>query len=193
MHRSIFLDRDGVLIEEHGLLVDPARIRLFPWSAEAVRAFKECGFKVIVVSNQPVVARGLAGEDDVEAVNRSIQRLLERSGGPGVDAWYFCPHHPSATLPQYRIDCDCRKPRPGLLLRAAGEQAIDLRQSCMIGDRITDVIAGKSAGCRTILIESGAHRQPPIETADPIDPCARPDHVFRHLGQAAEFITGRLP
>ncbi len=188
MNRAVFLDRDGVLIEEVHLLVDPARVRLFPWTAEAVSSLKQEGFKLLAVSNQTVVARGMASCGDVEGIHAAIQELLAGAGGAKLDGFYFCPHHPEATLQEYRVECECRKPRPGMLLQAAREHGIDLGRSYMIGDRITDVLAGARAGCATILVESGAHRAPPIRTAEPIDESVRPDHVCGHLGEAAALI-----
>ena len=189
---AVFLDRDGVLIEDVHLLTKPSQVRLMEGAAQAVKTLREAGYQVIVVSNQTVIARGLATEEDVEIVNQQIQRLLRTEVGQGVDAFYVCPHHPSATLIQYRMSCDCRKPRPGLLLHAAAEHDIDLSRSYMIGDRITDVIAGQRAGCRTIMVESGKHLDPPIESPDPLDLNVRPNHVCPSLLQAADYILGSV-
>ncbi len=187
---AVFLDRDGVLIEDVDLLVSPAQVRLINGAAEAVKVLRGSGRLVVVVSNQTVVARGLVTEEDVQAVHDHIQRLLLTEGGETVDAFYFCPHHPNATLPQYRVACDCRKPRPGLLLQAAAERGIDLSRSWMIGDRITDIIAGRNAGCRAILVHSGRHLNVPIESPDPIDVVTRPDLVCRDMLEAAPMIVG---
>ena len=191
MHAAVFLDRDGVLIEEVYGLTQLDQIRLLDGAPEALSALKGAGFKLIVVTNQPVIARGLAKADDVNRVHAEINRRLEEAGGQAVDAFYFCPHHPHATLPEYRVDCDCRKPRAGMLLRAAAEHDIDTARSYMIGDRITDIIAGQQAGCRSILVETGAHREPPIRTPEPVDPSTRPDRVCRDLGAAAGVILAR--
>jgi len=185
---AVFLDRDGVLIEDIHLLTQPDEVRLMDGSPWAVRILKAAGYQVVVVSNQTVVARGLATERDVEAVHELIQRLLVEAGGDRVDAFFFCPHHPNATWPEYRLECECRKPRPGLLLRAAAERGIDLSRSYMVGDRITDIIAGQRAGCKTILVESGRHLDPPIESPDPIDPSCQPDFVCADLRKAVRFI-----
>jgi D-glycero-D-manno-heptose 1,7-bisphosphate phosphatase len=185
-----FMDRDGVLIEDVHLLVRPDQVRLAPGAASALAALRRGGFRVVVVTNQTVVARGLAEEKDVDRVHAEIDRQLAAAGPGRIDAYYVCPHHPNATRPAYRIDCDCRKPKPGLLLRAAAEHGIDLRASFMIGDRITDVIAGRVAGCGTIMVETGAHLEPPIETGEPIDPTVKPDRTCRDLAEAAAFILG---
>jgi len=188
---AVFLDRDGVLIEDVHLLTQPAQVRLADRALWAIRSLKQAGYQVIVITNQTVVARGLASEDDVEVVHEWIQHLLVEGGGDNVDAFYFCPHHPNATLPAYRVVCECRKPRPGLLLQAAREHGVDLNCSYMVGDRITDIIAGKKAGCWTILIESGRHLDPPIESPDPIDPSYQPDFVCADLRQAVRRILER--
>ena len=191
MQPAVFLDRDGVLIEDVHLLARPAEVRLTDGAPQAVQALKEAGYQVVVITNQTVVARGLAAEEDVEAVHEWIQYLLVEAGGDRVDAFYFCPHHPNATVSQYRVACECRKPRPGLLLQAAAERGIDLPRSYMVGDRTTDIIAGQRAGCKTILVESGRHLEPPIETPDPIDSSCRPDFVCADLCQAVRLILER--
>ena len=188
MRKAVFLDRDGVLIEEAHLLTDAAHIRLFDYSPLAIESLRRAGYYVIVVTNQTVIARGLATEEDVRQLHAAIQQLLYRANGSQIDAFYVCPHHPNATLVNYRVDCACRKPKPGLLLQAAQDHNIDLQASYMIGDRITDIIAGSRAGCRTILVETGAHLEKPIETTEPIDPHIRPDFVCRDLSQAVKVI-----
>lgn len=190
-HIAVFLDRDGVLIEDVHLLTKPHQVLLIDGAAQAIKMLREEGYQVIVVSNQTVIARGLATEEDVELVNQHIQWLLRTEVGQGVDAFYICPHHPNATLIRYRMACECRKPRPGLLLLAAAEHGINLSRSYMIGDRITDVIAGQRAGCRTILVESGKHLDRPIESPDPIDLTVRPDYICADLLQAVGYILGR--
>ena len=189
--RAVFLDRDGVLIEDVDLLTQSAQIRPLPGAAAAVQRLKAAGFLLIVVSNQTVVARGLSTEREVEEINREVARRLEEQGAPALDAFYFCPHHPKATLPAYRKDCDCRKPRPGMLRQAAADLSVDLSKSFMVGDRITDVAAGAAAGCRTILIQTSKHAAPPIETSQPLDPSLRPDWTCANLTAAAEWILAQ--
>ena len=188
MRAAIFLDRDGVLIEDANLLTVAGGIQVLEGVPKALERLRANGFRLIVVSNQAVVARGLATEPEVESINRCIGELIEQGGGPRIDAFYFCPHHPKATLPAYRKVCDCRKPEPGMLLRAAREHEIDLKGSFMVGDRMTDVIAGAKAGARTVLIQTGQHTAPPIETTEPLDPSIKPDHVCGSLAEAAEWI-----
>lgn len=192
MNKTIFLDRDGVLIEDVHLLTNPGDIRILEGVPQALKSLKEAGFRLIVISNQTVVARGLVTEQEVYAINAEMERLLKQAGGPRLDGFYFCPHHPNATLPAYRIACECRKPRPGLLLRAAHEHNLNLDASFMVGDRITDIIAGARAGCRTVLVQTGKHQEPPIETStsEPLDESVQPDHVCADLRTAVEWILG---
>jgi D-glycero-D-manno-heptose 1,7-bisphosphate phosphatase len=199
---AVFMDRDGVVIVDVDNLTRPDQVALLPGAAVVIRGLRQAGFLAVVVTNQPVVARGWVTEQQVDEVHAHVQALLRPAGGE-LTALYFCPHHPSATLPQYRQACDCRKPRPGLLLRAAADLDIDLKRSYMIGDRITDILAGRAAGCTTILVESGRHQAAPvgaisnrpylapIETADPIDPAVREDYRCRDLPAAAAWIMGR--
>jgi D-glycero-D-manno-heptose 1,7-bisphosphate phosphatase len=184
----VFLDRDGVLVEDVDLLTRAEDFRILDGVPQALNLLKKSGFYLVVVSNQTVVARGLASEDDVRALNTRLQQMLEQAGGPRLDAWCFCPHHPKATLPAYRVDCDCRKPKPGLLLRAGREHGLDLHASFAVGDRITDVIAGAQAGCRTVLVQTGKHLEPPIETSQPLDLSVQPDYTCADLPTAAQWI-----
>ncbi len=188
--RAVFLDRDGVLIEDL-LLISESGIRLFQDVPAALKGLKDAGFLLIVVTNQTVVSRGLASEREVAELNRAVRERIVKAGGPLLDAFYVCPHHPSATLERYRANCDCRKPRPGMLLQAAREWNIDLMDSFMVGDRITDIAAGASAGCRTILLRTGTHLAPPIETAEPLDLGLTPDFACGTLTEAAAWIGGR--
>jgi D-glycero-D-manno-heptose 1,7-bisphosphate phosphatase len=188
MNAAIFLDRDGVLIEDVDLLTHPDEIRILEGVPQALRGLKEAGFRLIVISNQTVVARGLVTEQEVCAINAEMARLLEQAGGSRLDGFYFCPHHPNATLPAYRIACECRKPRPGLLLRAAREHNLNLRASFAVGDRITDIIAGARAGCRTVLVQTGKHQAPPIEMVEPLDRSIQPDYTCANLSEAARWI-----
>jgi len=188
MSAAIFLDRDGVLIEDVHLLTNPRDIRVLEGVPQALRSLKEAGFQLIVISNQTVVARGLITEQEVCTINAEMEHPLEQAGGPRLDGFYFCPHHPNATLPAYRIACECRKPRPGLLLRAAREHNLDLSACFLVGDRITDIIAGARAGCRTVLVQTGKHQEPPIETVEPLDESVQPDYTCANLSEAARWI-----
>jgi D-glycero-D-manno-heptose 1,7-bisphosphate phosphatase len=144
-----------------------------------------------VVTNQPVVARGLCTEKEVVEVHDHIQTRLEEGAGIKLDAFYFCPHHPEATVKDYRIICPCRKPRAGMLEQAARDLGLDLKRSFMVGDRITDVIAGHAAGCTTVQVETGMHEAVPIVAVDPVDLTLEPDHRCANLETAAEWILER--
>jgi D-glycero-D-manno-heptose 1,7-bisphosphate phosphatase len=188
MNRAVFLDRDGVLVEDVNLITRAEQLRLLPGVPAALRALREARFGLVVVSNQAVVARGWATEQDVAALNQHLQDLLLQAGAPPLDGWYFCPHHPEADLAAYRLDCACRKPKPGLLLRAASELALDLSASLMVGDRLTDIVAGARAGCRTILVQTGRHTESAIQTSEPLDLSVQADHTCPDLPAAAQWI-----
>lgn len=152
--RAIFLDKDGTLVENVPYNVNPALIELSWHAGLGLQLLKQLGYALFVVTNQPGVAHGLFTETALEPVQH---RLAERLAQYGVtlDGFYFCPHCPDGGISRYAIACTCRKPMPGMLLRAAHEHDIDLTQSWMIGDILNDVEAGRRAGCRTILIDNG--------------------------------------
>jgi D,D-heptose 1,7-bisphosphate phosphatase len=160
MNRAVFLDRDGVINAAlynpvEGKLDTPYRLedfRLLAGVARAVRAINEMGFLAVVVSNQPGVAKGKCDYAFLEAVDAELTARLARQGAH-LDAIYYCLHHPDAVNESLRVDCDCRKPKPGLLLQAARELDIDLAGSFMLGDSPRDIEAGLAAGCQTILVD----------------------------------------
>lgn len=193
--RAVFLDRDGVVIRDVDLLTRCDQVDVYPSGPQAIARLRSSNFAVVVVSNQPVVARGLATEQDVEAVNTWIQEILTQQCQDSlVDRFYFCPHHPNANVAEYRITCECRKPQPGMLWQAARELDLDLSSSFMVGDRRSDILAGQRAGCRTILLETGMHTAPPIIGSyrtgqqDPAGLGFKPDYVCSDLNQAVDFI-----
>ena len=141
-----------------------------------------------IVSNQAAVARGLLTEGELAALHGAILDEIVASGGPRLDAVYYCPHHPEAVLPEYRVACQCRKPRPGMIVQAAAEHGLDLPASFLVGDRLSDIAAGAAAGCRTLLVTCGRHDAPPIATVDPPAAACRPDHTCPDLQAAARWI-----
>ena len=155
--RAVFIDRDGTISEEVGYVNHPSRYRVFPFAAEAVRLLNKTGWLAILVTNQAGVARGYFAEEMIGEVHRILVEELER-GGAYLDAIYYCPHHPSVGAPPYRLDCDCRKPKPGLIHRAAAEFDIDLARSWMVGDRYGDTEMARNAGLRSALVLSGYGR-----------------------------------
>lgn len=157
MNRAVFIDRDGTISEEVGYINHASRFRLFPYAAAAIRQLHENGYLAIVVTNQAGVARGYFSEDMVQAVHKRMAEELA-GGGATLDAIYYCAHHPSVGEPPYRLECDCRKPKPGLLLRAANDLDINLSDSWMVGDRYSDIELATNAGVKSVLVLSGYGR-----------------------------------
>ncbi len=155
--RAVFMDRDGTISEEVGYVNHPSRYRVFPYSAEAVRLLNEAGWLAILVTNQAGVARGYFAEDLIGTVHDTLKQEMAR-GGARLDAIYYCAHHPSVGEPPYRIDCDCRKPKPGLIRRAATDFNIDLAESWMVGDRYSDIELARNAKVRSAFLLSGYGR-----------------------------------
>lgn len=184
----MFLDRDGVLVEDRGLVLQSEEFRILPGVPEALRRLHRAGFLLVLVSNQAVVARGLLSEPELLDLHAALERLLRAADAPPLDGFHYCPHHPAATLPAYRCECPCRKPRPGLLLRAAEELGIDLAASFMVGDRPTDLLAGSRAGCRPVWVQSGRHGDPPIETGEALAVEVVADFTGASLLEAATWI-----
>jgi D-glycero-D-manno-heptose 1,7-bisphosphate phosphatase len=183
LDRAIFLDRDGTLIEEVGYLDRPERVRLYPWSIDAIRAFNRAGLRVVLVTNQSGVARGFLTEAVVDEVHEHIAALL-REGGAFIDAYYYCPHHPDGKLPEFARSCDCRKPARGLVDRAVREFGIDPTRSFTIGDRWLDVAFGQAVGGRGILVRTGYGAR---EEERPQEPLVA-DAIVNNLIEAAGWI-----
>jgi len=155
--RAVFIDRDGTISEEVGYVNHPSRYRVFPYSAEAVRLLNGAGWLAILITNQAGVARGYFAESVIADVHGLLASELEIGGGR-LDAIYYCPHHPTVGEPPYQLDCDCRKPRPGLIRRAAAAFDIDTAASWMVGDRYGDVEFARNAGVRPAFVLSGYGR-----------------------------------
>lgn len=155
--RAVFIDRDGTISEEVGYVNHPSRYRVFPYAAEAVRLLNEANHLAILVTNQAGVARGYFAEEMIGMVHSILTRELAQ-GGARLDAIYYCPHHPSVGETPYRLDCDCRKPRPGLIRRAVEEFDVDAAQSWMVGDRYGDIELARNAGVRSAFVLSGYGR-----------------------------------
>jgi D-glycero-D-manno-heptose 1,7-bisphosphate phosphatase len=180
--RAVFVDKDGTLVEDAPYNVDPGRIRLMRGAASGLSRLHRAGYALVVVSNQPGVAHGFFQPEALRPVEARIRQLLARTGVP-LAAFRFCPHHPGGSIGEYTHRCDCRKPRPGLLLRSCRDLALDPRASWMVGDILDDVEAGHRAGCRTILIDNGH------ETEWVPGPLRVPDHVVEDLDGAARTIV----
>jgi D-glycero-D-manno-heptose 1,7-bisphosphate phosphatase len=182
---AIFMDRDGTLSHEVGYVNHPSRFRLFPWAVDAVRRINRSGFVAVVVTNQAGVARGYFPESMIEEVHGILRAAME-AGSARLDGIYYCPHHPSAGEPPYRMDCDCRKPRPGLLRRAATDLGVDLGQSWVVGDRLGDLQLAWSVGAQGALVKTGYGLG---ELGFGVPTWSRPpDLVAEHLLEAVERI-----
>lgn len=155
--KAIFLDRDGTINKYVGFLRKEEEFELLPGVAEAIKKINKSGYLAVVVTNQPVIARGEVTFEGLETIHNKMETLLGK-GGAYLDAIYFCPHHPHSgyegEVKELKIDCDCRKPKPGMLLKAAEDLNIDLIQSYMVGDGENDIKAGKAAGCKTVLLNT---------------------------------------
>lgn len=182
---AIFLDRDGTLIEEVGYLQRLEDIQIYPEAFEAVAKINQSGARAIVITNQSAVARGLISEEDVEQVHQLIADAF-RQKNARIDAFYHCPHHPTEGTGAHTRACDCRKPQPGLLLRAAQDLQLNLSASHMIGDKLRDVEAGHRAGCRSILVKTGYGQKEASHSLD--DPLQQPDHVSLNVLEAVNWI-----
>ncbi len=188
MNRAAFIDRDGTVSEEIGYIGHVDRLRIYPWAPKAIRKLNLAGIRAILVTNQSGIARGYFHEELVETMHARLEDALAREGAR-LDAIYYCPHHPEAAVPSYRQDCDCRKPKPGMILRAAEEFALDLTSSFVIGDRYIDVEMAHRAGARGILVLSGYGNG---EYTDQSASWPRqPDHVAADLSEAVDWILQR--
>jgi len=152
--KAVFLDRDGVINREIGILSSVRQLKILPSAAKAIAALNRAGFLVVINTNQPVIARGLLSGPELDAIHAVMVRRLARHGAK-IDAIYYCPHHPEADVKKYRVRCRCRKPNVGLIMRAVREHGIALNKSFLVGDRTVDILAGKNAHIRTILVKTG--------------------------------------
>jgi histidinol-phosphate phosphatase family protein len=183
--QAVFLDRDGVINEEDGIIRSVDQLRLLPGVGGAIARLNQADLPVIVITNQPVVARGWCTEEELGVIHAYLRDLL-RPFGATLDAIYYCPHHENANDPAYRVLCDCRKPRPGLLKLAAEDFGLDLSRCVLIGDRTVDLEAARAAGAAAWLVSTG------YGGAD--GKCAtEPDRTYADLAEAVDAILGRLP
>jgi histidinol-phosphate phosphatase family protein len=191
MRKAIFLDRDGVINEMiydavHGLLDSPRhprQFKLLPGVGEAIRTLNKAGWLILVVSNQPGVAKGTLSLSVHRQINKEMEDQLAAQGAH-INGAYYCLHHPYGTVPLLRKKCSCRKPEPGLLIKAGFEWDIDLTKSYMIGDSLTDIAAGKAVGCTSILL--GSWKCDLCRLADKIG--YRPDFIASDLKEAVQII-----
>ena len=154
---AVFLDRDGTMIEDVGYLDRLERLKFFPYTIDAVRLLNRAGYAVVVVTSQNGVAQGVLTEEFLTEAHAHMSRVCEAAGGK-IAGYYYCPHSTHAAVERYRTDCECRKPKPGMILAAAREHGLDLSRSFVVGDRWRDVEMGLAAGTSALLVETGYGR-----------------------------------
>jgi D-glycero-D-manno-heptose 1,7-bisphosphate phosphatase len=184
---AVFIDRDGTISEEVGYVNHPSRFRLFPYSADAIRILNANGWLAIVITNQAGVARGYFSEAVIEKIHGQLKGDLQNESAR-LDAIYYCIHHPSVGEPPYRLECDCRKPKTGLIKQAVQDFEIDLDASWMVGDRYSDVELARNAGLRSAFVLSGYGRGEWEYQRDGWQ--HRPDLVCENLLEAVKSIVG---
>jgi len=177
---AVFLDRDGTINEEVGYLDSLDKLQIIPCAFEAVRLINGAGLLSIVVTNQAGIARGLFDEPFVNSIHGRLTATFQTHSAR-LDAFYYCPHHPTAGIGPYAMACDCRKPEPGMLLRAAEEWNIDLEHSFMIGDTAKDVEVGQRVGAKGILVETGYGGEVDLQVV-------KPDYVASNVLDAVRWI-----
>lgn len=185
MHsKAIFLDRDGTLIEDRGFICDFSQVAIFPFAVEAVRMMKKSNFKVIVVTNQSAIARGICSESQVREIHRQLKNFfLDR--GAVIDDFYYSPYHEDGIVDKYKKQHESRKPAPGMILQAAENYNLDLDQSFLIGDSECDILAGMNAGCKSILVLTGKGEQVKKEIKEKK---IKPYLITPNILTAAEYI-----
>jgi len=184
MKKAVFLDRDGVINENVEDLTKPEQLVIMKGAAEAIKRINDSGYLAVVVTNQPIIAKGFCTFKDMGRIHSRLKELLARKGAR-IDAIYVCPHHPEkgfeGEVKELKTDCKCRKPKPGLLLQAAKDMGIDLKKSWMVGDSYTDIAAGKKAGTGTVYLSSGSRVEEDLKKVNP-------DFSVKTLPEAVELI-----
>lgn len=180
MHKALFLDRDGVINEETGYVHKIEECKFIPGVFEALQLAQKAGYKLIIITNQA----GIAKQKFKEEHHHQLMAWMKEQFAAdhiSIDGEYYCPHHPQAVVEQYRKECDCRKPQPGMILQAAQERNIDVTKSIVIGDKTSDILAGKKAGCKTILVRTGYGGKDEVSSTEP-------DYVVDDLLAAVKLI-----
>jgi D-glycero-D-manno-heptose 1,7-bisphosphate phosphatase len=181
MQQALFIDRDGTLVHPRHYPSQPHELQLYDGIGPGLQRLQRAGFQLIVITNQSGIAHGYFSAADLERMHAHLARELARLQ-VRLDGVYYCPHHPDGSIAELAIECDCRKPQPGLLVRAAVELGLDLQRSWFVGDILDDVEAGERAGCRTILVDLGTEPLPPHELR-------HPDFVARDTAHALAIIA----
>ncbi len=185
MNRAVFLDRDGTLIRDKGFICHFKDVEIFPFSLQSLTMMNEYGFRVIVITNQSAIARGICTEDQVMNIHREMTGFFKRSGA-AIDAFYYSPYLEDAPVPEFSKRDESRKPAPGMILQAAEDFGVNLSESFVIGDSSRDILAGKKAGCKTILVLTG---NGPLACVELENLKVKPDLISENLLDAAEKIT----
>ena len=186
---AVFLDRDGTVNEQMGYINHISRFHLLPDAAVAIKRLNDKGIPVVIVSNQSGLARGYFPPSLLDEVHNKMNSLLAREGAH-VDGIYFCPHHPEAKEEKYRMTCDCRKPKTGMLLMAADEMGLDLSKSFLVGDRWSDIRCAEKAGCTSVLVLTGYGRGDYefVGSSQQI----QASHVAENLSNAVDWILEKI-
>ncbi len=185
MNKAIFLDRDGVINDDRGYIYKIEHYKFISGVFEALQLLQKHNYKIFIVTNQGGIGKNYYSQDDYQILTNWIKQQLKKNNLE-ITQIYHCPHHPEAVIERYKVVCDCRKPKPGMLLQAAKEHNILLSSSFMIGDCTTDIQAGKSAGCKTILVKTGYGGSDKI--------CLiKPDYISENLLQAARLVLEKWP
>jgi mannose-1-phosphate guanylyltransferase / phosphomannomutase len=187
MKKAIFLDRDGVINQNGPKIDSPEKLTIIEGVPEAIRVLNKAGYMIIIVTNQPEIAKGFFSFEKLEIVHKHLKEQLAKKGAR-IDAIYVCPHHPEkgfpGEVPELKISCGCRKPEPGMILKAIAEYSIDLKQSWMVGDSKSDIVAGQKAGLKTIFIASGGGSSSKQEK----ELECTPDFESQNLSEAVKLI-----
>jgi len=193
LYPAVFLDRDGTITPEVGYVIHPDKLELLPGAADAIKKLIAAGFKIIVITNQSAVARGMMDINTLETINSKLKDLLA-TNGTKLDGLYFCPHHPTEGNGEYTRLCDCRKPATGMFIKAADEHSIDLSKSYIIGDKLSDVSMAPVLKAKGILVKTGYGESEPellsssYDSASGSDLLCKPDYIARDISDAADWI-----
>lgn len=181
---AVFMDRDGTITEEMGYLKDAKKLRLISYSGEAIRLLNKKRILTIVISNQSGVARGYFTEEVVKKIHSKLKRLLKKEGAH-LDEIYYCPHHPKFGSPQYKKNCNCRKPKPGMLERAARRFNLDLKKSYVVGDKVSDIKLARRVEAKGILVLTGYGKRSKSKKLTP-------NYTAKNLYHAVRWILKKM-
>ncbi len=185
LHKAVFLDHDGTIIEDNGYISKTSQVQFVPGSIKAIKILKSLGYKIIVISNQSGVAQGFLSEKTLQNINNYLQEKLKKNKA-STDGIYYCPHHPGLGKKSYKKDCNCRKPKTGLLKLAVKEHKLTLKGSVVIGDKLSDVELAKNAKLKSILVLTGYGRKEFKKLDNSSN--SHPDYIASNLLKAAQML-----